>query len=50
MAHQDVFDLVLLVERVVDLEHRAAGVTPDELDALCRVRIDEDVSPHHVGR
>ena len=34
VAHQHVLDAVLLVQRVVDVEHRAAWVAPEVLDTL----------------
>src|SRR5262249_12995867 len=34
VAHQNVLDRVLLVERVVDVQHRAAGIAPDEPHVL----------------
>jgi hypothetical protein len=34
MAHEHVLDGVLLVQGVVDVEHRAARVAPDVLDAF----------------
>ena len=42
MAHQHVFDAVLLVERVVDVENRAAGIAPEELDTFGLKAADED--------
>jgi hypothetical protein len=32
VAHEDVLDLVLLVQLVVDIEYRAAGIAPNKLD------------------
>ena len=34
MANQHVLDGVLLVQRVVDVQHRSAGVAPEELDVF----------------
>jgi len=34
VAHQDVLELVLLVQLVVDVEYRAAGIAPDKLDVF----------------
>src|SRR6202012_560154 len=34
VAHEDVLDGVLLVQLVVDVEYRAAGIAPDEFDLL----------------
>jgi hypothetical protein len=42
VAHQHVLDGVLLVERVVDVEYRTAGVAPDVLDAFGLKGLDED--------
>ena len=42
VAHQHVLDRVLLVQRVVDVEHRAAGVAPEVLDAFGLQAADED--------
>ena len=42
MAYQHVFDAVLLVQRVVDVEDRAAGVAPEVLDAFGLKTADED--------
>ena len=44
VAHQDVLDLVLLEDRVVDRQHRAARIAEDVLDALIGERLD-----HHFG-
>jgi hypothetical protein len=43
MAHQHVLDGVLLVESVVDVQHRAAGITPDILHAFGLECLDEDL-------
>jgi hypothetical protein len=37
-----VLDGVLLVERVVDVQDRAAGIAPDVLDAFGLQGLDED--------
>ena len=42
VAHQHVLDGVLLVERVVDVQHRAARVAPEVLDVLGLQALDED--------
>ena len=44
VAHQDVLHLVLLEQRVVDRQHRAARIAEDVLDALVGERLD-----HHFG-
>ena len=43
VAHQHVLDLVLLEERVVDVQHRAAGIAEDVLDALRLQAAHEDL-------
>jgi hypothetical protein len=50
MAHQHMLDGVLLVQRVVDVENRAAGVAPDVLDVSACKRLDENFSAHEVLR
>ena len=42
VAHQHVLDAFLLVQRVVDVEHRAAGVAPEVLDPLGLQAANED--------
>ena len=42
VAHEDVLDLVLLEERVVDVEHRAARIAEDVLDAFFLEAADDD--------
>ena len=42
VPHQDVLDLVLLEELVVDVEHRAAGIAEDILDAFFLQAADDD--------
>ena len=44
VAHQDVLDLLLLEQRVIDRQHRAARIAEDVLDALIGERLD-----HHFG-
>ena len=41
VAHEDMLDLVLLVQLVVDVEYRAAGIAPDEFDVLVSERAHE---------
>ncbi len=41
VAHEDVLDLVLLVQLVVDVEYRAAGIAPNELDFFVGQRAHE---------
>ena len=42
VADQDVLDRLLLVQRVVDVQDRAAGIAPDELDAFGLKAAHED--------
>ena len=42
LAHQDVADGVLLEQRVVDRQYRAAGISEDDLDALVLQGAEED--------
>ena len=42
VAHQHVLDLVLLEQLVVDVEHRAAGIAEDVLDAFFLEAADDD--------
>ena len=44
VAHQDVADLLLLEQRVIDRQHRAARIAEKMLDALIGKRLD-----HHFG-
>ncbi len=46
VAHQHVLDGVLLVERVVDVEHGATGITPDMLHAFGLQGAHEDLGAH----
>lgn len=39
VAHENVLDLVLLVQLVVDIEYRAAGIAPNELDFFISERM-----------
>src|SRR4030095_8044084 len=50
VAHQHVLDGVLLVERVVDVQYRAAGIAPDELDVLGLEGLDQDFGAAEVLR
>lgn len=49
VAHQDVLDLLLLVKLVVDIQHCAAGVAPDVLDAFFGKCVNENFRPDHFG-
>jgi hypothetical protein len=49
VAHQHVLNGVLLVERVVDVEHRAAGIAPDVLHAFGLQGLDEDFGTHELS-
>ena len=44
VAHQDVLDLLLLEQRVIDRQHRAARIAENVLHALVGERLD-----HHFG-
>ena len=44
VAHQHMLNSVLLVESVVNVQHCAAGITPDVLDTFGLKRFDEDFS------
>ena len=43
VPHQDVLDRILLVQRVVDVKHRAAGVAPEVLDLFGLQATHQDV-------
>ena len=45
MAHQNVLNRVLLVERVVNVQYRTAGIAPDEFDVLGLQGLHEDFGP-----
>ncbi|MNR23611.1 hypothetical protein D3C85_1406400 [compost metagenome] len=49
VAHQDVLELLLLVELVVDVQHRAAGVAPDVFDAFFGECVTENFRTDHFG-
>ncbi|MNS88500.1 hypothetical protein D3C72_1224780 [compost metagenome] len=49
VAHQDVLELLLLVELVVDVQHCAAGIAPDVLDAFFGKCVNENFRPDHFG-
>jgi hypothetical protein len=42
VAHQDVFDLVLLIQRIVDVQNRATRVAEKEFHAFILQTADED--------
>src|SRR5690606_21584531 len=46
VAHQDVLELVLLENRVVDVQHRAARVAEDVLDALIGQAAHDDIGAY----
>jgi hypothetical protein len=48
MAHQHVLNGVLLVECVVDVEHRPAGVAPQVFDAFGLQRLDQHFGAHEL--
>ena len=48
MAHQNVAHLLLVEQRVIDRQHRAAGIAEDVLDALIGERLDHHLGPGHL--
>jgi hypothetical protein len=50
VAHQDVADRVLLEDRVVDRQHRAAGIAEYHVDVLLDQRPEHDLRAVHGGR
>ncbi len=42
VAHQNVLDVILFVQRVVNVQHRAAGVAENVLDTLVLQELDDD--------
>ena len=50
VAHQHVLNGVLLVQRIVDVEHRTTGVAPDVLHVFGLQGLDEDFCAHEFGR
>jgi hypothetical protein len=50
VAHQHVLDGVLLVERVVNVENRAAGIAPDVLHAFGLQCLDQHFGTHEFLR
>ena len=48
LTDENVTDLVLVEDRVVDRQHRAAGIAEDELDALILERLDHHFGAGHV--
>ncbi len=49
VAHQDVLELLLLVELVVDVQHRAAGIAPDVFDAFFGECVTENFRTDDFG-
>ena len=47
MAHQNVANGVLLENRVIDRQHRAAGIAEDHLNAVILQRAQYDLSTRH---
>ena len=47
VPHQDVLDLRLLEQRVVDRQHRSAGIAEEVFDPLIGQRLDHHVRPGH---
>ena len=51
MAHQDVAQRVLLEQRIVDRQDRAAGIAENDIDALIDQSLDDDIrSAQRLGR
>ena len=50
VAHQDMANLVLAENRVVDRQHRAAGIAEHEIDALVLQRLDDHLRAGHLFR
>jgi hypothetical protein len=50
VAHQHVLNGVLLVQGVVNVENRAAGIAPDVLHALGLQGLDENLGTHQFLR
>ena len=44
MPHQNMFDLVLLIQRIVDVQYRTAGITEHVLDPLVGETAYKDIS------
>ena len=49
VAHQHVPHLVLLKQRIIDRQHRAAGIAEDVLDALIGERRDHHFRAGHFS-
>ena len=49
VAHQNVLHHVLLKQRVIDRQHRAAGIAENVLDALIGQRLDHHFRAGHFG-
>jgi hypothetical protein len=49
VPHQHVLYGALLVEGVVDVEHRTTGISPDVLDVFCFETLDECFGSHEHG-
>ncbi len=50
MPHQDVAQMILLVERVVDRQYGAAGIAENDINALVAQRLDDHLRPNHLLR
>jgi hypothetical protein len=50
MAHEDVANLVLAEQRVVDRQHRAAGIAEQAIHALILQRLDDHFGAGHLLR
>ena len=49
VAHEDVADVVLLEDRVVDRQHRAAGIAEDGVDALVLQGLNDHLGAGHLS-
>ena len=49
VAHEDVADLFLVEDRVIDRQHRAAGIAEDDIDALILQRFDDHFRAGHMS-
>ena len=47
VTHEQMADAVLLEQRVIDRQHRAAGITENILDALIEEGLQKDLRPSH---
>lgn len=48
MAHQEMFDVLLLEDFVIDRQHRCAGITENVFDAVVAQRLQNDLAAVHA--